>query len=505
MRRQHFITVLLLLAIMIGSACAADLPSLEALPASVEFQTDATPPQVLVVLRNTSDKPWHDIQLAMFPDAYASSNVVASTQPSKLAASEAMSWQLRLPAHLPRPIPDSLRIVATYKTVDDAGKRTNQLLSTSVDVKPRKAETVSDVADVKLLSDADSLQDKQNFRLKVSVENKSDTQLQVTSIDLVGESFVELRGKPTILDVIQPRHVQVVDLPCVVKDVISPGKRTLVVAIGLSWGPSAAKATGNVVVSREFTLAVMGVSEILGTLSIPSLLLLPGYLIVICTVTIWSLGEVSSTLQLWKDIAKPGTLIVALSLSLGITILYSRVFDRNFSVAYGLQDVIYLWLGSIVVGLTAGGLAVVCRWTWARSKQRALAQAAYFESDSPQDVLRKLDLNGGGWTLSFVQVNDGANPYNFFKLPERHPLNGKAFGISSIVIDGSRGNPAGTNVQDALNHTTAISSKEMATLLDAGVNTYGWRITWRGGLKPRRVDATLFDPANKQADIVEFA
>jgi hypothetical protein len=495
-----------LLSVAAAGAGPAEGPTLEVQPASVEFSDAGPRPQVLAVLRNGGTEPLYDAEATAFPSAYAAAVVEPSTRPTGLPPAGEMSWTVTLPATLPRPIPDALRLRVAYQT-GEPGRRIGHILTASVAVAPRKREALADVADVTLSGGDETVHDGQDVAMTLSVTNKSDTPLRVVDVVPSADACVSVPQITSGLPVVGPGHVALISVPGRADRQVRLGKRTLAVQVDLQWGPAGQEVSGGTVVTHDVTLAVAGAPEVLTALSVPSLLLLPGYLIVICylTVAAWRTPEaaaVGSSLQLWKDVAKPGTLIVSLTLSFAMVAAYDWRWHRQIAIAYGWSDVEWLWVMSVAAGGGAGlvvqlgraGRGALRRRSEAAVLKAALA-AAYADTDTPLVVLDKLLLNGGSWTLPYMDQTVGRT----FRLTERFPQPGRAWTVRSIQVDRVGASEPAVRLEAAMNAPDTVPIRDLVALLRDGASTCGWTLAWAGGAGPASIAADTFHRAGDAA------
>jgi len=191
--------------------------------------------------------------------------------------------------------------------------------------------------------------------------------------------------------------------------VVEPGTHTVAWEVDLEWRRAGEAQRGSLVVSKDFTVGVLGESELLKLFTWPSVLVLPGALMLLTVLTlrkrVWP--KTASDLSSTAEATKAEFWLVAVVLSFLTAILYPWVTGqlgdpRDFIVVHGLDDVVNLWLGSVAVALLAwalwyGGKLIVKRtanWladSWQNYQdQLRLPQP----TDSPLKLLAKLDRAG---------------------------------------------------------------------------------------------------------------
>jgi len=165
------------------------------------------------------------------------------------------------------------------------------------------------------------------------------------------------------------------------------------------WGRP---ASGSLIVTQRLKVGVLGESDILKLLGVPSFLLLPGFLMVASFLALWVRVRPRKAVQL--EVKSLEFWVIAITLSLLTAPLYPKITgvwatSRNYLVAYGLRDIFYVWMGSIVVAVLAWVVMIegMELRAWMREVQRRRTVPS--EEDEPIDILRKLAVHGMGFAL----------------------------------------------------------------------------------------------------------
>ena len=140
---------------------------------------------------------------------------------------------------------------------------------------------------------------------------------------------------------------------------VKPGTHTLLWEADLTWSEGGRRRSGTLVVSKDVPVGMLGQSELLTALKIPSLLLLPGILI-LATIH-WLRAKIypRPTQGEALKIDAVEFLFLAATLSLIATVAYPLITryvfgdPRNFVVLAGFRDIVNLWWGSIWAGCIA--------------------------------------------------------------------------------------------------------------------------------------------------------
>ncbi len=161
---------------------------------------------------------------------------------------------------------------------------------------------------------------------------------------------------------------------------LQPGKSLLAVAVVSH--PAAGIGVSTVVASTSITFAVLGESAFLNAVGLPSLLLVPG---LVFAVVLWILvrrvypakrAAEQSAMSLPGIEEKVVFWVLAIPIGIGLTFAYHPVtallgIPRDILTAYGLDDILAIWVMSAVAAFAAWALwwivPLICRRIWRRS------------------------------------------------------------------------------------------------------------------------------------------
>jgi hypothetical protein len=149
-------------------------------------------------------------------------------------------------------------------------------------------------------------------------------------------------------------------------------------------------------------------------LGVPSLLLLPGVLTVLTCLAGYSLATWTKAPD-WKA---PGLLVLAVTLSSIYALKYPYITKhvlserRDYLRGYALQDVAYIWGGSIVVGLVAGLGGAGMFWLAEGVRRCRARKLQPTPGESPIEVLPSSVAIGliSGYAWSRSALMDRASP-----------------------------------------------------------------------------------------------
>jgi hypothetical protein len=159
---------------------------------------------------------------------------------------------------------------------------------------------------------------------------------------------------------------------------------------------------GNLIHHQDLETSVRGEASVLTALGVPSLLLLPGFLMIATIGLLWRLGfrvGRASATQFPLQTTDPTYWVVVIALSLLLTA--SPLIGRDLSLGYGLHDIKELWLRSLGLAaaswlvLVAGARLPLLFW------RKTFGWSA---EDDPVTVLQKLGRRGRGTVLQRVAL-----------------------------------------------------------------------------------------------------
>jgi hypothetical protein len=270
--------------------------------------------------------------------------------------------------------------------------------------------------------------------LYLVVKNLANVPITITHIGAPSAGFVTVTlpnlGAGLTLE---PRQAHVFPIKVAAGDQVQPGKYEIVLETDLQWTRLGHSYNGSLVTTYKCELAVFGESEISRIVGAPVFFLVPGFLILTVFVGLWTYVLPRSTLNLKPT--TPEFWPIAVTLALLIIIAYPFVTEklgkrRDYLEGHGFRDLVYLWLGSVVLGMLfwfavvlAIGLFRLGKLLWAKVQQVYQAWLTMHlvptVKDPPILVLKKLARNRMPFAEKRVQVtlDEGAAQPAFVIVP----------------------------------------------------------------------------------------
>jgi len=342
---------------------------------------------------------------------------------------------------------------ADYQVRDSDGQITPGVATAALDVQERIPGAIDQVVTATLDTAIETLQDQQTRQVFIVVENISSVPVTVTAI----RTWPVPRIATSTEDLgtgfrLEPQQSNPFPIQLTAGDAVQSGKHLLVVRVDVEWDKAGLHTDGSLVLNKELSVGVFGESAILQATTIPSVMLLPGFLFVTALALLinWSGRKAPLDLDL-LDFKKPGFWLVAITVSLIFILFYPfltgplisailrrPMVARDYLQGYGFNDILMLWLGALLAALVAfvGGVALA--WIWREGRGGIAAFRAWRErerraplvptpDDSPLLALRKIANNQKGFDLKEVMYPKGTAPQYVFELPSGFPEPGKVW------------------------------------------------------------------------------
>ncbi len=425
--------------------------SLSVTPATLQLAPNEQG-NVLVVAR-LGDVTAQDLKLDYFAGPTLAVEIV---QPERAGAQRGdVAWRVNLTHAASGRANGQVFFVATFTTRNARNEPIPNVLTTTLDIQERAPASLETVLDAKLETALDNIQDQKTRTVFVILTNKATIPVTVTKI--IPSEIPHFHLTPQELGsgiVLQPQETRPFTVTVTALDQVEIGKQLLVVQTNATWEKEGQRVDGSLVLSKEFQVGVFGEQEILTATAIPSFFLLPGFLFVITSLLLlkWSWKKEPIPLNL----KEPQFWIFGITLSLLAVILYPiltriilsllyrrEVDGRNLLQGYGFTDILYLWLGAVILAILLwailSAMVIAVRWL-KRFFREHYARTHYAAvSDTPLTLLRKLDNHNLGFALDQVEFKRNGKTQIVFTLPrELGAPDGKRWVLPAarVVIQG---------------------------------------------------------------------
>jgi hypothetical protein len=344
---------------------------LEIQPNSIPVSISYSEVQARVILKNPTSS-------AITNDGF---EVEIGAQPTtSLAASHSLVWPIKI-RNLKR-IPGTVLLDAEYR--DPKGSTQHVFATVSIASEP---DGSSKAVEASIEGNFDAVSEQRPGAGFLLVTNNLTVPIQVSvQAQVPTNTFVT----PVVSAFEVPRRSVVAkEIKLNAQKQLTPGTYPVVFELTAQWNTGASTEKRRLVVSKQANAGVFFESEVLKALGVPSLLVLPGCLVLFTMQLLLTLGVLglkndSKLPQL--TVSSPGFWIIAISLSGVFAVLYTFTTGHNYIIRYGPEDLRNVWLASIVVGLV---IYLLIAGLTSKHRREYIPTA----NDSPTTILKKLSKN----------------------------------------------------------------------------------------------------------------
>jgi hypothetical protein len=335
-----------------------------------------------------------------------------ATVPPKTTAAPATAASKTAPAasKTARPAPGAAPTPAAGAPVTPP---THRLIYTSVKIKPQPIVTGIEIAKAEIKGAPDSLAHERPGRMFILVTNQYSRPLTVTAVHTLRPTYITVKDtdpdQPKLPIRILPGQAADIFYTIEANSAVVPGKYNLIATVDVTTDDNLAATVRTP--AQEINVVVLGESDVLKFLGIPSLLFLPGVVMLAAWKFLWSFTHNDDAVAKYRLQWNTSDFwIIAIALSLATAAIYPILTPRvppysarDFVAAYGLVDfglilcfsliastaVFGAWRALILIcwGLAAAGRAIKALW---------IANTTPSTEDTPLQILGKLPKSQKG-------------------------------------------------------------------------------------------------------------
>jgi hypothetical protein len=339
---------------------------------------DAT---LLVVAQNTSTAPVRALQLSALPHAGLDVTIPAS-ELQALAPGASHAWLVSLALVEREQLEAEVQFRLDYRSPgspDTAG-----VAFTTVSVTTIAPQPVSEVVALTLLGSDRPVYEQQPAAYTLLISNSTALPVTIEQVRVTTGPFLEAKELPTTPFTIGGQSSYPLRFTVSAPPAIQPGREALTVSADVTWRRRGVEQHGTVTTTRDVTIGVLGETAALTVLGVPSLLILPGFLLLAAFGYAAGFGKGEARPPWLPAAGSADFWMLAITGSIAITVVYPALSNgRNYLVAYGLGDIVRLWLGTLLAGGTLGAVvrAVPAIIRWRRTPAAG---------DEPHEAIAKL-------------------------------------------------------------------------------------------------------------------
>ncbi len=390
---------------------AAD-PDFGFVPPSVDVAGPGQPVETVISFHNGSDKLLRSMKLEWTAPAYVHITASQLQFKAELSPGADISWILRVAADTDEVLSESATLRVEYST----GAGLARVAVKALLIKSKERTAAEKLVDIQVQTALETLDSSRDGEVSLLITNKSGKTVQVTQVHASGPRFLTIIDQQAHLtQAIGPLQSARRTLTVKAEGRVIPGKYLLYFDVSLKSSEFGRTDVRTLALSQAITVGVLGESAIEKVLGVTSFLFLPGWLALTTGALLWRIKSESLTVALGDagkkfplEAVSAEYILLSVSFSLLFAVVLRSVFQRWFFVEYGLPDILWVWLSSILIG----SAAFLTYW-WLVIKLRIPSS-----SDEPFDVLSKLAKRGQRLNLErVVMKNSKSHEPAFLLLP----------------------------------------------------------------------------------------
>jgi hypothetical protein len=273
-------------------------------------------------------------------------------------------------------------------------------------VKTREPRKLQDILQAEVKTTLSSLYEYQTGKVHIQLVNQSREKLKVTGIRPVGfPDFIRFVPQERSLD-LEPFATAIATFDVSTTGRLATGRYLLLFNIDFLPAAGLDPHRRNLVVTKEVDVGVVGESDLLKLLGVPSFLCLPGCLAIWTWGLLWKMKLFHPATQFELTFGKPEFWLLSLTISGVIAWIYPRLGGANYLRGYDLSTIAQVWILSVTLGGACysgyTGWKDYQSWKATRlekGRQDAIRARTPSPGDDPITLLRKLGLQRLGLTL----------------------------------------------------------------------------------------------------------
>jgi len=305
--------------------------------------------EVLLILHNTTTEELTDVK----PRAVARGPVsvcIAGGDARTVGARSDAEWVLRIARASGEAQPVGASILVDYRQKAEGGGRAEKVASAELALALPDIETAEAPVSAQVVTDLVTIHSSSHGTLYLVLTNKTATAIEATIRvhwpESLNDAKTELSGIA-----LAPRGVSVSKILVRANRRVTPGPQVILFDIDLSWGKGEPPQHRGLTLSQSLSVDVLVESPLLRLFGLPLILFLPGFLAVQTWSLLWG-RKVLLTRYDKRDFpltaASADFYLVAVLISFILLGLH-RAFGWDYATVYGTEDLIELYVLSVVV------------------------------------------------------------------------------------------------------------------------------------------------------------
>lgn len=495
---RYLVVVVLVIFVLLGSYSTTKAEeqnvSLEIFPSVIHLYPNKSV-DVVIILRNSTTFWLQNIQLNWYTDGVVDVEVEPYSE-NNLQPNGSLALNVRISQKSGSDQLGNLYFKISYiqTTIDNASSLPGIVIG-KLEIQETPLVSVEKIAEVKIETALNQVEEQKQGQIFLVIHNLSDIPITINEISSFGPNFINVSVDGFKAgQVISPQTTQTYNVNINTRDTIQTGPQKVIFKVDITWIKYGRVNLGSLSASQTINTAIIGESDILKLLGIPSFLFLPGFLILTTVLTLWKRVFPKPVANF--EFTLPEFALISITLSLLAAIAYPQITaivsnqPRNYLQAYGLKDVFQVWFGSVAFGLVvwialSGGTSLWQRYRKFQKdslQRKKDAELTPTQSDPPLVVLNKMEINGVKYPPYEVDVNIDGKPSQYFVvIPAAEGKN--VVWVSPTIVLQPKMDSALDNQQYQDQRQSFLkqlemvkSSKELGDVLSKASNI--WNIVW---------------------------
>ena len=407
-------TALWLIAVVIGlmlaghgTAGAADQITIAVMPSSITPALEGATTAAVLTTNNTSVPV--TVRLSMDPNGLIEPHNFGAAR--TIPANGTISWELPIRRIPGSAAPNAVLIRAAYSVKGSAGE-----LTTALAVPLTLPPGAFDIGKATMAAGDSAIRvdDVHDSQFAVRISNPSQQRVAVDSLRWTFPPYLQVTLADTVTVPFEVPPNGSTSVAFTVRGVgaLERGSNQIMLTAGLSWDSQ----HGNLVTEQPVDVGAFGESQIGELLAIPTLLVLPGAVVLALLAVRWALGVRPVARSTSLDFPVSGALqfgVAMLLLSALAIFLDGVITGRSLLAGYGSRDilvvVVVFAVAAVGIYLAVCGFCLYRRWKQRTDAKKVQAAEAITPDMPPGEVLARLAVRQSDLWMARAMQRTGAS------------------------------------------------------------------------------------------------
>jgi hypothetical protein len=379
--RQNVIAQLVMVCVFVSAHSWGDNIAVDVYPSSIAISPWYRGLDARVALINNSSNSLFDPTLEFFGNDGFQVKIGPASE-TNVGPGASIVWPILVTNLAIANVPGAIQFEASFAPA--AGGSRQKLFST-LNITPATDTSQQSPIQVMILGTFDAIEQYRPSEGYLVVSNNLGVPVRIARLEAQRPKSITFTNWFTSFT-INPHSVSPLAFELEAEKKVTPGTYPLLLDFATEWETSGHTESRSVIVSQQVGVGVFFESELLKALGVPSFLLLPGCLFLstmqlLVTMGVLGVKNLSRLPQL--AINSPGFWIIAVTFSGLFAVAYNWITGTNYLVRYGADDLLNVWLWSILIGLVVYLVIALVTIHWRKTTVPT-------SQDAPITILRKM-------------------------------------------------------------------------------------------------------------------